>query len=40
MTMPDPDNIPVDCDDQPKLTAEEWEYVAAVSDGAEDEDDG
>lgn len=30
--MPDPDNLPVDeCSDEPKLTAEEWEAVVALS---------
>jgi hypothetical protein len=37
---PDPDNLPVDadCDDFPKLTAEEWAAVAALS-PQPDEDD-
>jgi hypothetical protein len=39
--MPDPDSLPVDpadvgdCDDTPKLTAEEWAAVAELSNDAD-----
>ena len=38
---PDPDNLPIDpadCDDTPKLTAEEWEYIAEMSRQDDDEE--
>lgn len=32
MTQPsDPVDRPAECNDEPKLTAEEWEYVAAMA---------
>jgi hypothetical protein len=43
-TPPDPDNLPIDCDDTPKLTAEEWDYIGQLTDQpgehAAPEDDG
>lgn len=41
MTTPSPSNdVPVECSDEPKLTAEEWEAVAYLAAQPEqDEDD-
>ena len=34
MTEPEPQ--PVECDDEPKLTAEEWAYIEAMTVGDDD----
>jgi hypothetical protein len=37
-TVPDPQPDDVECEDVPKLTAEEWAYIAEIED-SEPEDD-
>lgn len=34
--MSDPEPVDVDCNDDPKLTAEEWAYIEAMSKGGDD----
>lgn len=34
--MTEPDTVPADCDDQPKLTADEWQAVEVLSSRGDD----
>lgn len=34
-TADDVDDVPAECNDDPKLTAEEWAYVQAMAEGGD-----